>query len=112
MQLQLNTMMDGAADALFQEALARLLDNVDDPNTAAKARRSITLTFTLEVDEDRRNAQMLVDCQTKLAPPKPLATRIVMGRHEGLMDARETLRQEEMFPTPQSRPQAVAAPGA
>ena len=105
----LTGVMDGAAEELFQQALSRVLENIDDPNTAPKAKRSITLTLSVEVDEERRNAKLYVDCKTKLAPSRPLSTHLHIGRHEGRMAAVEAFRQEEMFPTPNSRPAAVPA---
>lgn len=110
--LTLSNLADGAAEELFQQALARVLENVDDPNTDAKARRVITLSFTVTPDEDRRTGKVAVSCSTRLAGISPMRVNIHIGRHDGRVAAVEALHQEELFPQPQARPALVTGQGA
>lgn len=103
----LSNLADGVAEELFQAAMRRVLENLDDPNTDAKPVRRITLTLTFKTDEERRSAALDVACATKLAPMKPHGTHVFIGRHAGSLMAVEALRQEEMFPEPASKPTVV-----
>lgn len=106
-KLTLATVGDGVAEELFQNALARILANIEDVNTDAEAKRSITLTMTFEPTADRRGAKVFVGCAMKVAGTKPHGSYVGIGRHEGELTAVEALRQEEMFPTPQGQPRIV-----
>lgn len=103
----LSTLSDGAAEELFQAALSQLLENVQDPNTDAKAKRSILLRIDVRADENRRAAQLDIACATKLAGVRPVGTRIFLGRHQGSVAAVEQLHQEEIFPKPAGGPRPV-----
>jgi hypothetical protein len=102
---------DGTAEELFQAALTKVLENIEDPNTDAKAKRTISLDFVVTPDENRRTAKIAVACSTRLAGMKPLGTNIFIGRHEGRLAAAEQLRQEEMFPTPAPKPAVIEGGG-
>jgi hypothetical protein len=103
-KLTLETAGDGVAEELFQQALARVLTNIDDPNTEANAKRSITLTMSFEPSDDRRGSKVHIQCAMKLAGAKPVGTYIGIGRDNGQLAAVEALRQEEMFPIPVGAP--------
>lgn len=110
--VDLSTLAGGAAAELFASAMNAVLENMDDPNTDCKTPRRIALTFTFKPDEDRRASAVEVGCTTKLAGVRGVPTRIFIGRHRGSLAAVEALRQEEMFPTPAGRPNAVVITGA
>lgn len=103
----LDTIAEGAACQLFEQALARVLENIDDPNTAADAKRAITLTFTIKPDEDRRHALVAVACATKIAGIRPIGTHMFIGRHKGRLAAAEPQPQADMFPQPVAVPTVV-----
>jgi hypothetical protein len=106
--LKLDTICEGAAVELFENALGAVLANIDDVNADAKATRKIVLTVSMKPsDEDRRSAVMMVTCSTKLAGIKPVGNVVAIGRHEGKLAAVEALSQTELFPKPAGRPVAV-----
>lgn len=107
--ITLNDLGDGAAEELFQAALSQVLANIDDPNTEAKARRSISLTFSFGVEEDRRAGKIGISCSTKLAGVRPASATVFLGRHKGKLAAVAGPSQSEMFPSPIGVP--VAVPG-
>jgi hypothetical protein len=100
---------EGAAEEKFQDALSRVLLNIDDPNTKPDAVRQITLLVSFKPDDSRRKSAVLVECKTKLAHSRPAGAMIALGYHKGVLSAVEPMKQEELFPTPTARPQAVPA---
>lgn len=106
-QVTLAGMADGAMEELFHEALGKVLANIDDPNTDAKAPRSIVMAFRIAPEEDRHAAKVEMSCTTKLAGIRAVNVNVFIGRHEGVLAAVEAPRQEEMFPQPIGRPRAA-----
>lgn len=109
-QITLATMADGAADELFSDALSKVLANIEDPNTDAREKRTITLRFEFTADEERNVGSMKVVPTIKLAGTKGLKVGLYLGRHEGLPVAVEAPRQPDMFPSSPSKLRAVAPP--
>lgn len=107
-QVTLATLADGAADELFQDALSKVLGNIQDLNTDHKFKREIVLKFVVCTDEERRLGKIDVSCATKLAGAKGLSVGVYIGQHEGLLVAVEAPRQQDMFHTPAGRPKPVA----
>lgn len=107
----LATVAGGAAEELFASALATIMANVDDPNTAPGATRKITLTFTLKPNERREGGSLSVACGVKLAGVQPHDVTVFMGRHEGQLALVEALPQEELFNTPVGKPKLAAEGG-
>lgn len=58
----------GALEEKFQMALQKVAANINDPNTNALAKRTITLTVEFEPNKGRSNAAIIVQATTKLAP--------------------------------------------
>ena len=101
-QVTLSNLADGAADELFIDALAKVMDNIADPNTDHKAKRAITLQFTITADEERRVGDISVACSTKLAGVRGIKVGVYFGTENGLKVAVEAPRQQDMFPTADS----------
>lgn len=78
--LNLAEMAEGAFLEQFTIELNKVLANIKDPNTDAKKPRKITLTATLKADEDREIVAFEVQSKATLVPPKPLSTKIIIGR--------------------------------
>lgn len=106
-EITLTSFMEGAAEQLFQEALAKVYASIDDPNTEPKATRRIALVFDVSCDSDRRSGSIEVECTTKIPGPRAIETAIIFGRHQGRFTAVEPFRQEDLFPQPAGRPQPV-----
>lgn len=96
-EVNLSTLHDGAVDVLFREALGEVLENIEDPNADPKAKRKIVLTLTFKPNEARESAAIDIDCKTKLAALRPLATTVMLGHDSGgEFSAVEILRQEKL----------------
>lgn len=78
--LTLNTVAKGAAPERFQDELARLVENVLDPNTDPEAVRSITLTLKVKPHESREQATVALEVKSKLAPPKAVPDVMYLGK--------------------------------
>ena len=109
--ITLSNLLDGAVEERFQDALARVLENLDDPNTDTKPARRIVVVLKVTTDDERRGATVEVSCATKLAPLRPLGSFLLLGRHEGRPAAVEALPQEQLFPKPNAQPRVLASGG-
>lgn len=103
----LGNLGNGAASELFAAKLGEVLDNIDDENTDAKAKRQITLTFVFQPEADRRTTRCEVAVGTKLAPIRRFQTTLALGQHLGARAAVEPLAQEELFNKPIGRPERM-----
>lgn len=73
----------GAAREKFDDALAEVLRNIQDPNTDAKTVREIVLRVRIHPDEQRQEAGITIACIPKLAEPKVFPSRVFFGRAVG-----------------------------
>ena len=80
---QRNSIMQMAKGA-FQERvdyeMARVIDNILDPNTKATAKRKITLTIELTPDDERENIAVAVQAKSTLAATNPVTTSLFIAR--------------------------------
>lgn len=76
--INLNDLANGAVGERFNMEWSKVLQNIKDPNTSAKAKRKVTLTLTLEPDEEREIAIVGIETKATIAPPKGIATKIIM----------------------------------
>lgn len=94
----LESMAEGAAGELFQRELDRVLENIQDPNTDAEAKRSVVLEFVIRPENEREGAKISVQASSKLAAPKPHVATMYMGERDGKVVAvTSSLRQRDMF---------------
>lgn len=107
----LDTIGSGALVELFDAELARVLENIQDPNTDAKTKRTITVKVTFAPNENRDLADVNLTCGSKLAGIKTVGTRLYVGKIRGKLIAVENdPRQTTLFDQPQpARPTAVSA---
>lgn len=93
-----DTLGKGAGQEKFDEELKKVLKNIQDPNTNWKDRREITLKVVfIPSSDERREAKILIDADSKLAKPKPFISTLILGVFEGKDAAREIV-QDELFP--------------
>lgn len=94
----LSTLGHGAAVELVQAELDKVLRNITDPNTDARAKRKIVLEITLTPSDKRERAEVDVKVTSKLAGVKPASTTVYFGRQEGVLVAVESdPRQNGLF---------------
>ncbi len=77
--INLETFADGALAEKVNMALREVLTNITDPNTDWKTKRKLTLDIKFSAGEDRELAMLDIVAKTKLAPAKPLSSKIVIG---------------------------------
>lgn len=77
--INLETLADGALAEKVNIALKEVLSNIADSNTEWKIKRKLTVDITFVAQEDRELALLDIQTKTKLAPPKSVGTKIVIG---------------------------------
>jgi hypothetical protein len=97
--LPLSCLKEGAIEELFQDALRRCLENVQDPNTSAKAKRTITIKLSFTPTGDRSAVDMDARVETKFPGPEPVKSLLVISTEKGQVVGREP-RQEKLFVDP------------
>lgn len=106
--IMLGTICDGAVEERFAEKLALVLANIEDPNTLAKTTRSIVVTLTFSPGEERDAAAIGLSVEAKLAPTRPVASVVFLGRRHGLPTAIESNpKQQALFANATGKPTAV-----
>jgi len=85
----LDTLAEGAAIELVNQAFQKVWNNVADVNTVAKAKRSVTLVISVMPDVDRKKAEVDIDVKASLAPPRGADTTIWFGKKDGVVVAAE-----------------------
>lgn len=77
--INLEKFAEGALTEKMNGALKEVLENIADPNTDFKVKRKLTLEIVFASDESRELAEVSLVAKTKLAPNKPIATKLVIG---------------------------------
>jgi len=97
--INLNTFADGAIATKVERELERVIANIHDPNTEAEKKRKITITLTLSADEKREYIDTEVEVKSTLVPSKSASAKMIMGKHEGKLTARELVsgKKDQMF---------------
>lgn len=78
--VQLEELANGALAEKFQQVLAKEVDNLRDVNTSYKTKRRITIQLDFIQDESREDVRCDVAVGCKLAQPRPMSTRLAIGR--------------------------------
>ncbi len=82
-KVNLETFAGGALQEKFDDAFEKVLQNMMDPNTPYRNKRKIVMEISLEQNEDRDDTAVNVSVVTKLAPVKPIGTRMAIGKDLG-----------------------------
>ena len=90
----LDDLMDGGVTERFNAELKRVLENVFDMNTDAKAVRNIQLTITIRPNERRDAAEFNAKVTAKIAPPVPMSQTVFLAQTDsGTVTATEITNQ-------------------
>lgn len=73
----------GAANELLEDAFNKVIMNIDDENTRAETRRSITLKFDFKPQSNRETTEYSISCVPKLAPVRSVSGHIFTGIQDG-----------------------------
>jgi len=98
-QLTLENICGGAVSERFHRALSAILKNMRDPNTPAKAKRTLTLEFNFSPHADRCGAGVAFSIKEKLAGDEAVEGNIYMaqGQSGELKAYPRDYRQEMLF---------------
>ncbi len=78
----LDELMDGGVAERFNLELAKVWDNVYDPNTDSDKVRAVVLTVKIKPNERRDACEMKVDVIAKLAPQVSLSQTVMITQCE------------------------------
>lgn len=71
-------MAKGAIQERVDYEVSRVVDNLLDMNTEAKAKRKVVLTLVMTTDDDRRVVKVEASAKSALAPVTPVGTSLVI----------------------------------
>lgn len=71
-------MAKGAIQERVDYEITRVVDNLLDMNTEAKAKRKVTLNIVMTTDDDRRVVKVEASAKSTLAPVTPIGTSLVI----------------------------------
>lgn len=81
--LQLSELGNGAVQEKLDGELKKVFANIHDPNTAATAKRAVTIKLEFKPDETRKVISLSSDFTTKLAPVEGVSTTVLTGKDLG-----------------------------
>ena len=97
-KLSIATLRRGAAIELVDDALERILENINDPNTDAEEMRRVTLTVKVKPDRKREMMGIEVSISSKLAQPVAFSgTAYLIHTRDGLRAVENDPRQPGLF---------------
>lgn len=81
-KLTLASMCGGGVQERINRCLAKISDNILDPNTEGKKKRTLTVQITfVPCEEDREDVAVDVSCNVKLAPEMGLSTQLYISKN-------------------------------
>lgn len=78
--LRLEELAGGALQEKAERAIREIVDNMQDPNTNWKNKRTLTMKLAFHQNEDRDDATCEISVETKLAQPKPVEAKFSIGK--------------------------------
>lgn len=108
--INIGNICEGAALEAFDASLAKIIANIMDQNTEAKAKREMRLVISFHPKDDRTQINCQFDCSEKLAGMIPATSKLFIGKDAegGLHALTEDPRQMHIFTPP--KPKEVPAP--
>lgn len=99
MDLNIGNICRGAVAERFERACAEIMKNIKDPNTAAEAKRKMTMTFTFVPFKDRTGAQVSFSIDTRMPGAEPVeGTVFIMQSQNGVVRGfAKDPRQDALF---------------
>lgn len=87
----LSTMSDGGVQEKFEQELKKVAENILDPNTDAKKKRTVTITLTYLPNDNRDAISVYSEVKSKLVPQDGVSTTLLVGRNSntGSIEANE-----------------------
>ncbi len=98
-KLDMKTLNNGAASELFERGIAKVLDNIGDPNTDADKVRTVIVKFEIKPTKGRDAAATRLSMTVGLAAVKSLDGSVVLDHDgEGHVSAFTSLVKEQELP--------------
>ena len=104
--VKLSNIGGGVLDEIFQEEWEKILNNISDPNRPPLAKRKLTISITLQPNENRQAASISVDIKPTLAPVVSYKSIISIGKVQDKIKAVEH-GQMNLFDTENNKPKVV-----
>jgi len=70
----------GALQENFQKVFEQVVQNMQDPNTPWKNKRSIIIKVSFTQNEDRDDSRCEISVERKLSSSKPIETKFAIGK--------------------------------
>ena len=80
--VKLSELREGAVEEQFQQALAKVLANIEDVNTDPRAKRSLTIKIEFTPSPDRSGLTVDATVGTKLQAAVPIRTFMILKHDE------------------------------
>lgn len=89
----LSTMSNGGVQEKFEQEMKKVTENIIDPNTDSKKKRTVTITLTYEPDEDRDIVSVHTEVKSKLVPQNGVSSLLMVGKNAdtGFIEANELI---------------------
>ncbi|WP_425447766.1 hypothetical protein [Dethiothermospora halolimnae] len=78
--INLENFAGGALAEKFNNGFQEVLNNISDLNTDHKKKRKLTVELEFKPDEERELSLVDIKVKTKLAPPIPVATKLLIDK--------------------------------
>lgn len=78
--LPVDQLAGGGFSEKLQKEFEKVFENIHDPNTGYKDKRTVTAKFIFEPDEDREIIKLTMDFTTALAKVEGLTTRVITDK--------------------------------
>ena len=87
----LSTMANGDVQEKFVQELKKVTENILDPNTDAKKKRTVTITLTYQPNDNRDAVSVYSEVKSKIVPQDGVSTTLLVGRNTdtGSVEANE-----------------------
>ena len=79
-KFNINDFAGGALAEQINREMVKILENIADPNTEWKSKRKLVVTLSFSPDEQRELSLVDIKTQSKLASPKALTTKFLIGK--------------------------------
>lgn len=104
-ELRFETFQKGAGLEVLNDAIARCLENLADPNTDPEVTRAVSLTIKIKADAELERAGFSIEVHTKLASAKSMVGRVYLHHSgDGLKAYEQNPRQMKLDMEERSAP--------
>ncbi len=79
--VNLEEIAGGALQEIAAQAIADVVENMQDPNTPWKPKRMVTIKLGFTQNEERNDATMQISVEKKTAAVKPVETKFSIGKN-------------------------------